>query len=256
VIDPRAIVDPQAKLADDVDVGPFSIIGPHVTIDSGCWVGSHVVIEGHTRIGKNNKIYQFASVGCDPQDKKYGNEPTRLEIGDNNVIREYCTLSTGTIQDNGITRIGSRNWIMAYVHIAHDCLVGNDTIFANSTALAGHVRVEDYAILGGFTTVHQFCAIGTHAFCGLNSSISMDVPPFVTVSGVPAKVHGINSEGLKRRGFSAEQLGVIKKAYKTLYKSGLKLDEAIAELKQMAEQSEDVFTMAAFLEKITRGVVR
>ncbi len=256
MIHPQAIVDPSARLADDVSVGPFSVIGANVEIGAGSVIGPHVVIDGPTCIGRDNKIYSFASVGGDPQDKKYAGEPTRLEIGDRNVIREYCTISRGTTQDAGLTRIGNDNWIMAYVHIAHDCRIGNNTILANSATLAGHVTLEDSVILGGFTLVHQFCKIGEHSFTAMNSVISKDVPPFLMVSGHMAKPHGLNSEGLKRRGFSRETLSTLRKAYKTIYRSGLTLEQASEKLNAMAQDSSEVGQMLAFIGASGRGIIR
>ncbi|MEW6352933.1 MAG: acyl-ACP--UDP-N-acetylglucosamine O-acyltransferase [Pseudomonadota bacterium] len=256
MIDPRAIIDPAATLHEGVSVGAFSIIGPDVEIGVGTRVGPHVVINGPTRIGRDNQIYQFASIGDAPQDKKYAGEPTRLEIGDRNVIREYCTINRGTVQDQGVTRIGDDNWIMAYVHIAHDCQIGNQTIFANAASLAGHVTVGDYAILGGFTLVHQFCAIGAHCFCGMGSVISMDVPPYVMISGHPAKPHGINSEGLKRRGLDNNALRALRDAYKIIYKSQLTLAQAIEQLQALAHDHAEVGVLVNFLQKVTRGIVR
>ena len=256
MIDSRAVIDPTAELADDVVVGPFSVIGPDVTIGPGCWIGPHVVINGPTRIGSNNRIYQFASLGDAPQDKKYGGEPTRLEIGNDNVIREYVTINRGTVQDEGVTRVGDDNWIMAYVHIAHDCQVGSHTIFANNASLAGHVRIEDYVILGGYTLVHQFCALGQHSFTAYATGLSRDVPPFVTVSGMPAHPHGLNTEGLRRRGFSPEAIQQLKRAYKTLYRSKLTLEEALVQLREQAKESPEVGIMVEFLERQKRGIVR
>ncbi|MBI5463203.1 MAG: acyl-ACP--UDP-N-acetylglucosamine O-acyltransferase, partial [Gammaproteobacteria bacterium] len=206
MIDPRAVIDPTAELADDVSVGPYAVIGPDVQIGAGTVIGPHAVINGPTRIGRNNHIFQFASVGDAPQDKKYKGEPTRLEIGDGNTIREFVTINRGTVQDEGVTRIGDDNWIMAYVHIAHDCQVGSHTIFANNASLAGHVRIEDYVILGGYTLVHQFCALGVHSFTAFSSGIAKDVPPYVMVGGFAAEPHGLNTEGLKRRGFAPETI--------------------------------------------------
>jgi UDP-N-acetylglucosamine acyltransferase len=256
LIHPQAIIDPSAKLADGVSVGPFTIIGANVTIGEGTEVGPHVVIDGPTVIGRENKIYAFASVGGDPQDKKYGGEPTSLEIGDRNVIREYCTISRGTIQDTGVTKIGSDNWIMAYVHIAHDCKIGSDTIFANNTALAGHVEVGDFAILGGFTIVHQFCKIGTHCFSALNTVISKDVLPYIMISGHKAKPHGLNTEGLKRRGFSSESINTLRKAYRIIYRSRLTLEQATAKLVPLANECDEVDQLLNFLKTVTRGIVR
>lgn len=256
MIDARAIIDPTALIADGVSIGPFSVIGAGVEIGANTWVGPHVVINGPTRIGRDNKIYQFSSLGEAPQDKKYAGEPTRLEIGDRNLIREYCTINRGTVQGGGVTRIGDDNWIMAYVHIAHDCHIGDHTIFSNCASLAGHVSVDDYAILSGFTIIHQFCAIGSHSFCAMGSVISKDVPPFVMVSGHMAKPHGINSEGLKRRGFSIESLRALREAYKLVYKSKLTLSQAIKRLKEMPNYGTEIGTLVTFLEKVTRGIVR
>ncbi len=256
VIDPRAVVHPSARLASDVSVGPYSIIGAEVEIGAGTWVGPHAVINGPTRIGRDNKIFQFASVGEAPQDKKYAGEPTRLLIGDRNVIREFVTISRGTVQDGGVTRVGNDNWIMAYVHIAHDCQVGNQVIFSNSASLAGHVHVQDHASLGGFSLVHQFCHIGAHCFTAMNSVISMDVPPYMMVSGHMAKPHGLNVEGLKRRGFSAETLQALRRAYKIIYRSKLTLAQAIEQLQISAGETPEVAALVEFLEKSTRGIVR
>ena len=256
MIDPRAVVDPAAELDSDVSVGPFSVIGPGVQIGEGTTVGPHVVIEGPTTIGRNNKIYSFSSLGADPQDKKHAGEPTRLEIGDENTIREFCTFNRGTVDGGGVTRIGDRNWIMAYVHLAHDCIVGNDTIFANAASLAGHVIVEDQVILGGFTLVHQFCRVGKHSFTSMGSIVNRDVPPYVTVAGKMAEPRGINSEGLRRRGYSAERISAIKRAYKTIYLSGLPLAEALNALEDMAETAPDVLSMADFIRDSRRSIVR
>ena len=256
MIHQTAVIDPSAKIGENVSIGPYSIIGADVEIGDETTIGPHVVIEGPTKIGKKNKIYQFASLGGDPQDKKYADEPTLLEIGDRNVIREYCTFSRGTIQGGNITKMGDDNWLMAYVHIAHDCIVGNNTIFANGASLAGHVTVDDHTILGGFTLVHQFCAIGAHAFCGMGSAIAKDVPPYVMVNGNPAHPHGLNTEGLKRRGYSSESLSTLRKAYKVLYRSGLGIGEAIRVLEEMAEACEELNLMVEFLQRQTRGIVR
>jgi UDP-N-acetylglucosamine acyltransferase len=251
-----AIVDPKAELADDVIVGAYSIIGPDVKIDSGTSIGPHVVITGHTSIGKHNQIFQFSSLGEAPQDKKYQAEPTKLEIGDHNTIREFCTFNRGTSQDKGVTKIGNQNWIMAYVHIAHDCHVHNNTILANNSSLAGHVDMDDFAILGGFTLVHQFCKIGQHVITAVGSVLFKDIPPYVTASGYDAKPHGINSEGLKRRGFSAESITNIKRAYKTLYRQSLTLDEAKLALTQQAITSPELSLLVDFLNRSTRGIIR
>ena len=255
-IHPSAQVDPGAQLGTDVTVGPFCVIGPEVEIGDGTTVASHVVINGPTKIGRENRIYSFSAIGGDPQDKKFHAERTELVIGDRNMIREFCTFNRGTVDDDGITRIGNDNWLMAYVHIAHDCVVGNNTIFANASSLAGHVVVEDYVILGGFTLVHQFCKVGAHAFTSMGSVINRDVPPFVTVAGVYAEPHGINSEGLKRRGFSAERIQSIKRAYRTIYKAGLPLAEARTQLAIAAENAPDVKTMLDFIDRSERSLVR
>ncbi|MCF8186577.1 MAG: acyl-ACP--UDP-N-acetylglucosamine O-acyltransferase [Sulfuritalea sp.] len=251
-----AIVDVKAELADDVIVGAFTTIGPNVKIDSGTTIASHVVINGHTSIGKHNQIFQFSSLGEAPQDKKYQGEPTQLEIGDHNTIREFCTFNRGTVQDKGITKIGNHNWIMAYVHIAHDCFVHNNTILANNSSLAGHVDMDDYAILGGFTLVHQFCKIGQHVITAVGSVVFKDIPPYVTASGYDANPHGINTEGLKRRGFSAESITNIKRAYKTLYRQSLTLDEAKAALTQQALTTPELSLLVEFLNQSTRGIIR
>jgi UDP-N-acetylglucosamine acyltransferase len=256
VIDSRAVIDPQAEIADGVRVGPFAVIGAGVEIDTGTWVGPHVVINGPTRIGRDNRIHQFASIGDAPQDKKYAGEATRLEIGDRNTIREYCTINRGTVQGGGLTRIGDDNWIMAYVHIAHDCILGNDTIFANAASLAGHVIVGDHAILGGFTIVHQFCRIGAHSFCSMGSVVKRDVPPYVMVSGHTAEPHGINSEGLRRHGFGAETVREIRRAYKLVYKSGLRLEQALEQLMEVGERCPEVRLLADFLADSERGILR
>jgi UDP-N-acetylglucosamine acyltransferase len=256
VIHSTAIVDPKAELAPDVEVGAYSMVGPRVCIDSGTVIGPHVVIQGPTGIGKNNHIYQFSSLGEAPQDKKYGGEETRLEIGDNNTIREFCTFNRGTAQDVGVTRIGNDNWVMAYVHIAHDCQVGNHTIFANNSSLAGHVLVQDHAILGGFTLVHQFCKIGAHVMTAVGTVVFKDIPPYVTVAGYEAKPYGINAEGLKRRGFSSDVITRIKRAYKTLYKSALMLEEAKQSIAEQRQECAELGILLEFLDASTRGIVR
>ncbi len=256
MIHPSAIIDPEARLAEDVKVGPFTIIGADVEIGPGTIIGSHVVIKGPTRIGRENRIFQFASLGEEPQDKKYAGEPTLLEIGDRNTIREYVTMNRGTAQDRGTTTVGNDNWIMAYVHIAHDCVVGDNTIFANAASLAGHVRVDDYAILGGFSLVHQFCRIGAHSFSGMGSAIHKDIPPYVMVSGNPCKPYGLNTEGLRRRGVAAETIQAIKAAYKTLYKSGMLYKEAVARITEAAQGMPELELMADFLTESERGIVR
>ena len=251
-----AIVDPKAELADGVEIGAYSIIGPDVEIDSGTRVGAHVVINGHTTIGKNNQIFQFSSLGEAPQDKKYQNEPTKLEIGDNNTIREFCTFNRCTVQDQGVTKIGNNNWIMAYVHIAHDCHVRNNTILANNSSLAGHVDLYDYAILGGFTLIHQFCKVGEHVITAVGSVVFKDIPPYVMAAGYDAKPHGINAEGLKRRGFTAESITNIKRAYKTLYRQSLTLEEAKLALSEQALTARELQILIDFLSLSTRGIVR
>jgi UDP-N-acetylglucosamine acyltransferase len=256
LIDPTAVIDPGADIAGDVTIGPYSVIGANVAIDAGTRIGPHVVIKGHTRIGRDNRIYQFASIGEDPQDKKYNGEPTLLEIGDRNTIREFVTINRGTVQDEGVTRLGDDNWIMAYVHIAHDCQVGNQTIFANNASLAGHVSVGDYVILGGFTLVYQFCSLGPHSLTAYGSGISMDVPPYVTVGGSPARPHGLNMEGLRRRGFPEAVRKVLKQAYKTLYRENRSLQDAIAELKGRVDECAELEVLVSFLETRSRGIVR
>ncbi len=256
LIHPTAIVEPGAELATDVEIGPYTLIGAHVQIGAGTRVGPHAVIKGHTRIGINNRIFQFVSLGEQPQDKKYRDEPTRLEIGDNNTIREFCTFNCGTVQDVGVTKLGNDNWVMAYVHLAHDCLIGNHTIFANNAQLAGHVQVGDHAILGGFTAVHQYCHIGAHCMTAIGTVVLQDIPPFVTAAGNTAEPHGINSEGLKRRGFSLEAIAAIKRAYKTLYKSGLTLEQAKVEIAAQLSTAPELKPLLEFLESSTRGIVR
>jgi len=258
-IHPTALVDPGARLDDNVSVGAYSIIGPHVEIGAGTKVGPHVVIEGPTKIGRDNQVFQFASLGAAPQDKKYAGEPTTLEIGDRNTIREFCTFNRGTQQDAGVTRLGNDNWIMAYVHLAHDCQIGDHTIFANNAQLAGHVHVGDWAILGGFTVVHQFVRIGAHCITGMGSILFQDVPPFVTAAGNPVAPHGINSEGLRRRGYAAETIAGLRRAYKTLYRSGLKLDEALAAIAAEAQTQGDLAPLTVlsdFLAAPGRGIIR
>ncbi len=256
MIHPTAIIHSGARLGAGVSVGPYSIIGEHVEIGDNTRIGPHVVISGHTRIGCDNRIFQFSSIGEIPQDKKYAGEPTRLEIGDRNTIREYCTLNLGTVQDAGVTRVGDDNWIMAYVHIAHDCQVGNKVTFANNASLAGHVVVDDWAILGGFTGVHQFCRIGAHVMTAVSTVILQDVPPYLMAAGNTAQPYGINVEGLKRRGFNTEAITSLKRAYRTLYKSGLLLDEAKAKLIEDAKTQPDVQLFVDFLELSKRGIIR
>lgn len=259
-IHPTAIVDPKAELDSTVEVGAYSIIGPNVSIGAGTVVGPHVVIEGRTTIGKDNKFFQFSSIGAAPQDKKWKGEPTRLEVGDRNTVREFCTFNLGTEQDKGVTRLGNDNWISAYVHLAHDCQVGDNTIFSNNAQLAGHVEVGDWAILSGYAGVHQFCKIGAHAFVGMYTSLTQDVPPFVLVSGNPAGARGVNVEGLKRRAFARAQIDAIRTAYKLVYRSSLTLEEAkaaLARLKDDTPQAEQqIGAMLNFLGGATRGIVR
>lgn len=255
-IHPTAIVHPGARLGPDVSVGPYSIVGEHVEIGAGTRIGPHVVIHGHTRIGSDNRIFQFSSLGEIPQDKKYSGEPTRLEIGDRNTIREFCTFNCGTAQDAGLTRVGSDNWIMAYVHLAHDCQVGDNTIFANNAQLAGHVYVGDFAILGGFTVVHQFVRIGAHSITAMGTILLQDLPPYVMAAGNTAKPYGINSEGLKRRGFSAEAIAALKRAYKQIYRAGIPLEEAKASLAREAAVSPELTLLSEFLDAAGRGIVR
>lgn len=256
LIHSTALVDSKAEIASDVEIGAYSVIGPHVRIDNGCKIGAHVVIQGHTTLGQNNHIFQFNSLGAIPQDKKYHQEPTQLILGNNNTIREFCTFNLGTVQDRGVTQIGDNNWIMAYVHIAHDCQVGHHVIMANNASLAGHVDIHDHAILGGFTLVHQFCKIGAHVITAVGSVVFKDIPPYVTASGYDANPHGINAEGLKRRQFSAQTIQSIKRAYKVLYRNGLSLQEAKSELLTMAADCPEVGLMAAFLDQSTRGIIR
>lgn len=256
MIHPTAIIHPGAQLAEDVEVGAYTMIGEHVEIGAGSRIGPHAIVTGHTRIGRNNRIFQFVSLGEAPQDKKYAGEPTRLEIGDGNTIREFCTFNCGTAQDAGVTRLGNDNWIMAYVHLAHDCQIGDHAIFANNSQLAGHVHVGDHAILGGFTAVHQFCHIGAHSITAIGTVVLQDIPPFVTASGNTAKPYGINAEGLKRRGFPADTITRIKRAYKTLYKSGQTLDEAKREIAGQTRDCPDLRLLLDFLDISTRGIIR
>jgi UDP-N-acetylglucosamine acyltransferase len=256
MIHSTAIVDPGARIGANVAIGPYSIIGPDVEIGDNTEVGPHVVIKGHTRIGRDNHIFQFCSLGEVPQDKKYAGEPTRLEIGDRNTIREFCTFNLGTVQGGGLTSIGDDNWLMAYAHIAHDCHVGNKTIFANGASLAGHVTVDDWVIFGGFTGVHQFCRIGAHVITAASSLVLQDVPPYLMVAGNTAQPYGIHVEGLKRRGFTSEAISELKRAYRTLYKSGLLLEEAKAQLADQARTAPDVQRMVDFLASSKRGIIR
>jgi UDP-N-acetylglucosamine acyltransferase len=256
MIHPTAIVDPGARLAEGVTIGAYSVVGEHVEIGAGTWVGPHVVITGHTSIGRDNRIYQFSSLGEAPQDMKYAGEATRLEIGDRNTIREFCTFNCGTVQDAGVTRLGSDNWIMAYVHLAHDCQVGDHTVFANNAQIAGHVHVGDYAILGGMTGVHQFVHIGAHSITAGATLLLQDLPPYVMAAGNPSKPFGINAEGLKRRGFSPAAIAAIKRAYKTLYRSELALADAQREIAVQCETVPELAPMLGFLAAAKRGIIR
>lgn len=256
MIHPSAIIDPSAVIADDVKIGPFTVIGPKVEIGPGCEIMSHVVINGPTRIGENNRIFQFASIGEEPQDKKFHGEDTWLEIGDNNLIRESVTINRGTVGGGGVTRIGNNNWIMAYVHIAHDCIVGNDNIFANNASLAGHVLIDDNVILGGFTLVSQFNYLGSHSFSAMGSVISRNVPPYVLVSGHMAKPVGVNVEGLRRRKFSDSQIRNIRQAYKYLYRSGLRMEEAEQKLQSIEQEDKELEILFTFLDKQEGGIIR
>jgi UDP-N-acetylglucosamine acyltransferase len=256
MIHPTAIVHPGARIAANVEIGAYSIIGQHVEVGEGTSIGPHVVIEGRTRIGRDNRISSFTVIGGPPQDKKYGGEATSLEIGDRNTIREYCTFSTGTVQDTGVTRVGSDNWIMAYCHVAHDCQVGHNTIFANNSQLAGHVLVQDFAILGGFTGVHQFVRVGAHSMTGGGTILRQDLPPYVTAAGNPTKAFGINAEGLRRRGYSEATINGIARAYKTLYRSGLSMADARTNIAEQAADVPEVMVLAEFLDDAKRGIVR
>lgn len=254
VIDKTAIIDPSAKIADNVSIGPYSVIGPDVEIGEGTWIGPHVVIQGPTKIGRDNKIFQFSSIGADPQDLKFHGEQTFLEIGDRNTIREFCTLHRGTVQDKSLTKVGNDNLFMAYVHIAHDCIVGNHTIFANNASLAGHVKIDDYVTLGGFSGVFQFCHVGAHSFVSTNSVVIKDVPPYVKVSGYYAKPFGLNTVGLQRRGFSDEIILQLRRAYKIIYRNGLTVANAIEELQKIA--TPEVTQLIQFISASNAGIVR
>ena len=256
MIDPRAVIDPAAELAADVAVGPFAVIGPHVMIGSGCRIGPHAVVLGPTQLGRNNQVFQFASLGDAPQDKKYKGEPTRLEIGEGNTFREYCTVNRGTTHDLGVTRIGNDNWFMAYTHVAHDCQIGDHCILANFATLGGHVELGDWVIMAGFSGVHQFCKIGAHCFIANNAAVTRDVPPYLMVTGQPAEPHSVNAEGLKRRGFTPEQIRNIRAAYKVLYRSGLKLAEATEQLNKHAAEQPELKPFVEFLATTTRSIVR
>ena len=259
-IHPTALVDPQAELADDVEVGPYAVIGPQVRVGARSTIGAHCVVEGRTTLGEDNRVWQFCSIGAAPQDKKYAGEPTRLTIGDRNTIREFCTFNCGTVQDTGETRVGHDNWIMAYVHLAHDVQLGSQCILANNATLAGHVHVGDWVIVGGLTGVHQYVKIGAHAMLGFQSAISQDVPPFMMVDGNPSHVHGFNVEGLRRRGFGAERIAQVKQMHRLLYRKGLTLEDSkgpIAALKGAVQGGDaDVELRLGFLGAAARGIVR
>ena len=260
LIHPTALIADGARLDPSVRVGPYAVIGADVAIGAGTTIGAHCVIEGHTTLGQDNRVFQFASLGAAPQDKKYAGEPTRLVIGNRNTVREFCTFNTGTTQDEGVTRVGNDNWVMAYVHIAHDCVVGNQTILANNATLAGHVQVGDYAIIGGLTGLHQFTQVGAHVMAGFASHISQDVPPFMMVDGNPLAVRGLNLEGLRRRGFSPERISAIKQMHRLLYRQGLTLDAARSAIAALPEQypqaAADIAAMLDFLNASTRGIAR
>jgi UDP-N-acetylglucosamine acyltransferase len=256
LIDSKAIVDSHAELADDVTVGPYSVIGADVKIGAGTIIGSHVVIKGPTSIGKQNRIYQFTSIGEDPQDKKYAEEITRLEIGDRNTIREFTSMHRGTQQDNCVTKIGDDNLFMAYTHVAHDCIIGNNVIMANGASLAGHVHLNNNAILGGFTLVHQFTQVGQYSFAAMGSAITQDIPPFIMVGGKPTRPHGINSVGMERNGISTEDIRLIRNAYKIIYKMNLRLEDAIEKMEDMTSDSKQLTDMISFLRNVSRGILR
>lgn len=256
MIHPTAIIDPSARIAENVEIGPWTIIGADVEIGEGTWIGPHVVVQGPTKIGKENKIYQFASIGEDPQDKKFKGERTYLEIGDRNIIRESCTFNRGTAQDKSITKIGNDNLFMAYVHIAHDCIIGNHTVFANNASLAGHVVIDDFVILSGFSGVFQECRVGTHSFISMGSHVDKDVPPFVKVAGYGGKPFGLNTVGMKRRGFSADQMLMLRRAYKVIYRKGLTVKNAIDELQTMIVECPEIQMFVDFIQASERGIVR
>jgi len=259
-VHPTAIVDPQARLADSVEVGPYAVIGAHVDIGAHTKVGAHAVIEGHTRIGEHNQIFQFCSIGAAPQDKKYAGEPTELVIGDRNTIREFCTVNTGTVQDKGATRIGNDNWIMAYVHVAHDCEIGDHNVIANAVQLAGHVEIGNRTLIGGLSGIHQFVRVGDFAMIGFQTRLSQDLPPFIMAAGNPVEAQNAHQEGPRRQGYSAERLGVLKQMYRILYRKGLTLDAACGELRELRGQvpgaEVDINMMLDFLARAQRGIVR
>ncbi|MCC7461348.1 MAG: acyl-ACP--UDP-N-acetylglucosamine O-acyltransferase [Gammaproteobacteria bacterium] len=256
MIDPRALVDPSAEIGAGVAIGPFTVIGPGVVIGTGTRIGPHAVIQGPTRIGERNRIFQFASIGADPQDKKYAGEPTWLEIGNDNVFREFCTINRGTVQDRGITRIGNDNLFMASAHVAHDCVIGSHVIMANCATLGGHVQLGDWVGMGGFSGVHQFCQVGAHAYLANNAAVTGDVPPYVMAVGRPAEPHSVNSEGLKRRGFTPEQIRNIREAYRVLYRSELLLADATSKLKELAATQPEIRLLVDFIAASTRGLIR
>ncbi|HXS30316.1 MAG TPA: acyl-ACP--UDP-N-acetylglucosamine O-acyltransferase [Steroidobacteraceae bacterium] len=255
-IDPRAVIAADARIAADVVIGPYAIIGPGVSIGPGCWIGPHAVIQGPTTMGAGNRVFQFASIGDVPQDKKYAGEETRLEIGDRNTFREYVTVNRGTVTGNGATRIGSDNLLLAYSHVAHDCVLGNHIVLSNVVMLAGHVQIGDWVIMSGYAGAHQHCRIGAHAFIANNTAVLQDIPPYVLATGQPAEPRAVNLEGLKRRGFTEEQTRAIRNAYRVLYRSELKLDEALAQLREMAASQDCLQVMADFIEGSTRGLAR
>ncbi|MDK4689564.1 acyl-ACP--UDP-N-acetylglucosamine O-acyltransferase [Kingella negevensis] len=256
LIHPTAIIDPKAELDSSVKVGPYTVIGANVQIGAGTEIGAHTVIEGHTTIGENNKIFQFASLGAQPQDKKYRDEPTKLIIGNGNTIREFTTFNTGTVTGIGETRVGDDNWIMAYCHLAHDCVIGNHTIFANNSSLAGHVEIGDYVVLGGYTLVFQFCRVGAYAMTAFAAGVHKDVPPYFMASGYRAEPAGLNSEGMRRNGFSAEQIANVKKAYKAIYMQDLPLEEAKAKIAEMAKENSELLILSDFLHTSQRSIIR
>lgn len=256
MISKHAIIDPKATIAANVEVGPWTFIGPDVVIEEGTWIASHVVIRGPTRIGKDNKIFQFATIGEDSPDKKYGGEATRLEIGDRNIFRECCSIHRGTVQGGGVTKIGNDNLFMAYTHVAHDCTIGNQVVFSNNASVAGHVRVDDFAYLGGMAGMHQFCAIGAHGFAAGGAIILKDIPPFVMVAGHPAEAHGLNTVGLERRGYSSSTIAALKRAYKIVFRQSLTIQDAISELKNMTLETPEIQILIDFLSNSSRGIVR
>jgi UDP-N-acetylglucosamine acyltransferase len=255
-IHPSAVVDPQAQLAADVEVGPYSIVGPHVTIGAGTVIGPHVVVTGRTTLGARNRIFQFASIGEIPQDRKYSGEPTTTTIGDDNTFREYVSIHAGTVQDRGDTAIGNANLFLAYTHVAHDCVVGNFTTWSNNAQIAGHVRIDDWVVMGAYAGVHQFCRVGAHAMVAAGGIVLQDVPPFVTAAGYPAKPAGTNNEGLRRRGFTADEILAVRRAYKTLYRQGLTLEEARAALAAAVVETPKLAPLTVFLAEAGRGIIR